>query len=152
MKRFPLFVSLLCMVSLSLAAETRAREQGTIVRMRMTDCMGSQHAFMDALSGTGRGPAGELCPEYVLVTDRVVYVITGKSSNQLVPLAETTRFRFQNNEVLIRVDDANRESHFRVKAMTLRPDWDRDQQVEALEAMSAAHHRFEGPVMMSSEQ
>ncbi len=135
---FALFAILLCALSLTLAAENRDQDQGTIVRMRMADCLGSQHALMDALSGS-KLPGVELCPEYVLLTDKVVYVIAGKASDQLVPLAETTRFHFRNNELLIRVDDARREAHFRVKEMILRSDWDRRQQIEE-DAVAAAHH------------
>src|ERR1019366_6682653 len=111
----------------------------------MTDCLGSQHAFMDALSGS-RAASVELCPEYVLVTNKVVYVIAGKASDQLVPLAETTRFHFRNNEVLIRVDDARREARFHVREMILRTDWDRRQKIEE-DAVAAAHHRLEGAVV-----
>ena len=140
MKRLLLLVVSLCALSALLAAENRSREQGTIVRMRMGDCVAAQHPFMNALSGSNRGPSGDACPEYVLVTDKVVYVIVGKTSDQLVPLAETTRFHFQNNEVLIRLDDARRESRFHVKEMVLRQTWDRNQQIEEAQA-AAAHHR-----------
>ena len=102
MKRFLLFSALLCMLSVSLAAENRGLQEGTIVRMRMTDCIAARHPLIEALSGNG-GHSGELCPEYVLVTDSVVYVIIGKSSDRLVPLAEMTWFHFQNTEVLIHV-------------------------------------------------
>ena len=143
MKRLLVPVVLLCALPTLLTAENRAREQGTIVRMRMADCLVGQHPLMDALSGSNRGPAGEVCPEYVLVTDKVVYVIIGRSSDQLVPLAETTRFRIQNNEVLIRLDDSRRESRFRVKEMVLRPAWERDQQVAEAEMTATARQHME---------
>jgi len=142
---------LLCTLPISLSAENRARQQGTIVRMRMTECMGQQHPFMSAMSGV-QAAAGESCPEYVLVTDSVVYVIIGKGSDQLVPLAETTNFHFQHNEVLIRVDDARKESRFHVKAMVLRPEWDRNQRMVDAEAAAAMHHHLEGAVMVDARQ
>jgi len=153
MNRLWLFTILLCSIPVSLFAENRGQEEGTIVRMRMTDCVAARHLFMSAMSGTGQAP-GELCPEYVLVTDKVVYVISGKSSDQLVPLAETTRFHFQNNEVLIRVDDARHESRFHVKEMVLRPEWDRSQQIEEAEAvaMVAAHHHLQGASLRGTSQ
>ncbi len=128
---FPVFV----------AAQDRSHQQGTIIRMRMTDCLGPQHGFMAAMSGGGKVEAGALCPEYVLVSDRVVYVISGKSSDQLIPLAESTRFHLLKNEMLIRIDDASKESHFHIKAMMLRPEWDRNQRLEDAEAsaMTARH-------------
>jgi len=139
---------LLCAFSLTLAAENQ--ERGTIVRMRMNDCVAPQHAFMDALSGS-RGPTEGQCPEYVLVADKVVYVIAGKSSDQLVPLAETTRFHFKNNEVLIRVDDSNREARFHVREMILRSDWERRQRIEE-EAVTAGHHHLENAVVLDARQ
>ena len=61
--------------------------------------------------GVNAGP--ELfCPEYVLVADKVVYVISGKNSQPLIPLADVTPFRLQKNQMLIRVDDAAKESRF----------------------------------------
>ena len=58
------------------------------------------------------------------MTDKVVFLIVGKSSNQLVPLAEIIDFRFQNKELAVRVDDARKESKFAIKEMTLRSQWD----------------------------
>jgi len=135
-----------------LSAQTHGRQQGTIIRMRMTDCMGSQHPFISAMSGGGaKAEPGVLCPEYVLVANTVVYVIIGKTSDQLLPLAEATPFRFRKNEMLIRVDDAAKESRFHIKAMTLRPEWDRNQQIEEAEATAAARHRREEAVMMDAQ-
>jgi len=149
MKRsLPIILLLFALPALSFA-ENRTREEGTIVRMSMTDCLAPRRSFMNAMSGTAQIP-GELCPEYVLVTDKVVYVISGKSSDQLVPLAETTRFHFQNNEVLIRIDDARHEAHFHVKAMVLRQEWDRSQQIEEAAAIAAmeAHHHLEDAALV----
>ena len=86
------------------------------------------------------------------MTNSVVYVIIGKSAEQLVPLAETTNFHFQNSEVLIRVDDARKESHFHVKQMVLRPEWERNQKLMDAEAMAAMHHRLESAVMLEARQ
>lgn len=151
MNRALFLVVVLCSLPISLAAEN-SRDQGTIVRMRMTECMGSQHPLMEALSGSARVATPELCPEYVLVTSAVVYVIIGKNSDQLLPLAETTRFHFQKNEVLIRVDDARRESRFHVKEMVLRPEWDRDQKIMEAEAVAVMHRHLEGAVMVEARQ
>jgi len=133
MQRILLCVFLLVIPTV-LSAQGRAHYEGVIVRMRMTDCMGPQHGFMAAMAGGGKVEAGTLCPEYVLVTDKVVYVITGKDSDQLIPLAEATRFRLQKNEMLIRIDDASKETHFHIKAMVLRPEWDRNQMLQEAEA------------------
>jgi hypothetical protein len=150
MKRFLLLITLLSMMPITLAAQNRGRDEGVIVRMRMTDCVASHHAFMTAVGGPQQA-TNDQCPEYVLVTNKVVYVIVAKDSEQLVPLAESTRFHFQKNEVLIRLDDARRESHFHVKAMTLRPEWEREQQISDAEALIAAH-RLEGATTLISNQ
>ena len=113
MKRIVLSILLVASPALLLAQSHR--EQGTIVRMRTTECMGPQHGFMSAMAGGANVQAAALCPEYVLVADKVVYVITGKSSDQLIPLAETTYFHLQKNELLIRIDDSMKESRFRIK-------------------------------------
>lgn len=63
------------------------------------------------------------------MTEKVVYVIVGKSSDQLIPLAETIDFRFQKNEVAVRIDDA-KESRFLIKEMTLRAEWEKSGQRE----------------------
>src|SRR6266566_3560835 len=150
MKRTLFCIVLLFTFSTFLSAETRSRQQGTIIRMRMTECLGSQHGFMATMSGGGKMEPGLLCPEYVLVADKVVYVISGKSSEQLIPLAEVTRFRLQKNEMLIRIDDASKESHFRIKAMVLRPEWDRNEMLHDAEA-SAMITRHLDPATMREQ-
>jgi hypothetical protein len=54
--------------------------------------------------------------------------------------------------MLIRVDDAAKESRFHIKAMALRPEWDRNQQIEEAEAMAAARHHRDEAVMMDAPQ
>ena len=151
MKR-SLYCVLLLTMPVVLFAQSRLHQEGTVVRMRMTDCVGPQHGFMAAMSGGGaKAEQGLLCAEYVLVADKVVYVISGKSSDQLLPLAETTHFRLQKNEMLIRVDDAAKESHFHIKAMVMRPDWERNQMLEEAEA-DAMVRRHLDPAVMRQEQ
>ncbi len=111
-------------VSLAGAAPLGIYRQGTVVRMRMGDCLLVHKNLMTAF-GPPQAAANEgACPEYTLVTDKVVYVIVGKSSNDLVPLAEIVDFRFQKKELVVRVDDARHESKFAIKEMTLRSEWD----------------------------
>jgi hypothetical protein len=150
MKRTVLTILLLASPAL-LFAQSNHREQGTIVRMHMTECMGSQHGFMAAMTGGVNVQATAFCPEYVLVADKVVYVITGKSSDQLIPLAETTYFHLQKNELLIRMDDSMKESHFRIKAMILRPEWDRSEMLHEAEASAMISHHLD-PASTRNEQ
>jgi hypothetical protein len=55
----------------------------------------------------------EPCPEYTLVSDQVVFVIVGRMSNSLIPLAQTIDFRFHKNELAVRVE--NHEADVRVR-------------------------------------
>lgn len=132
---------LLCLSSTPLAAQSRL-QNGTIVRMEMGDCITPEHGFMAALAGSSHIAGEGLCPEYVLVGNKVVYVIVGRTSASLVPLAELTKFRIQNNELLIRIDDARRETRFAIREMVLRSEWDRvhPQMMEAVETDSRPHH------------
>ena len=111
-------------ISVASAAPIGSYQHGTVVRMRLGDCMLMHRGFMNQFGPPQAAMAEEGCPEYTLVTDKVVFVIVGKSSNQLVPLAEIIDFRFQNRELAVRVDDARKESKFAIKEMTLRSQWD----------------------------
>ena len=123
MKSTWLLTLVLSCISVALAAPIGAYQHGTVVRMRMGDCVLVHHGFMNQF-GPPQAAVEEGCPEYTLVTDKVVFIIVGKSSNQLVPLAEDIDFRFQNKELAVRVDDARKESKFVIKEMTLRSEWE----------------------------
>jgi len=99
-------------------------EHGTVVRMRMGDCLPSHHGFMVNFGGAAPQGMPEACPEYTLVSDKVVFVIVGSSSDQLVPLADVVDFRFHKNELAMRIDDARHETKFSIKEMVLRSEWD----------------------------
>jgi hypothetical protein len=114
-------------ISMAFAAPLGIYQHGTVVRMRMGDCMLMHRGFMNQFGPPQAAAVEESCPEYTLVTDKVVYLIVGKSSNQLVPLAEVIDFRLQNKELAVRVDDARKESKFAIKEMTLRSEWERIQ-------------------------
>ena len=99
-------------------------QQGTIVKMHMGECL-PDHGFAAAFSGNSRPQATEFCPEYTLVGDKVVYVIVGKPSRDVLPLAQEVDFRIRKNELALRVDDSRHETRFLVREMILRPEWDR---------------------------
>jgi hypothetical protein len=92
--------------------------------MRMAECTFPPHGFLAAFGAPQGQMLPEVCPEYTLVSDKVVFVIVGRSSNQLIPLADVIDFRFHNNELAVRVDDAKHESKFSIKEMILRSEWD----------------------------
>jgi hypothetical protein len=124
MKSLLLLVLVLSSVAVVWAAPLGIYQHGTVVRMRMGDCALMHRGFMNQFGPPQAAAAEESCPEYTLVADKVVFLIVGKSSNQLVPLAEVIDFRFQNQELAVRVDDARHESKFAIKEMTLRSQWD----------------------------
>ena len=115
---------ILTSASTAWAAPVGSYQQGTVVRMRMGDCTLAHHGFMNQFGPPQAAMVEDSCPEYTLVTDKVVFLIVGKSSSQLVPLAEVIDFRFQNKELAVRVDDARKESKFAIKEMTLRSEWE----------------------------
>jgi hypothetical protein len=114
-------------ISVAVAAPLGIYQHGTVIRMRMGDCALTHRGFMTQFGPPQAGGNDGGCPEYILMTDKVVFVIVGKSANQLVPLAEDIDFRFQNKELAVRVDDARHESKFAIKEMTLRSEWERVQ-------------------------
>ena len=127
MKSATLTLLLLSLLVPMSAQQIGIYQHGTVVRMRMGDCILAQHGFMAAF-GPPQAPSGvEACPEYTLVSDSVVYLIVGKSSNQLIPLAENIDFRLRKNEMAVRIDDARHEAKFTIKEMIVRSEWDRMQ-------------------------
>jgi hypothetical protein len=136
MKSGWLLLLTLCVVPVAWAG---VYQHGMVVRMRMAPCMAERHSFMLAMSGAGPQNAPEVCPEYTLLSDKVVYVIVGRSTNQLVPLADEIDFRLQHAELAVRIDDAKRESKFVIKEMILRSEWDRVQKHIADQLSNPSH-------------
>ena len=128
MKRACLLILMVCGLSALPVAQMGIYQHGTVVRMHMGDCMLTHRGFMTAFGGPAAPESQNFCPEYTLVSDNVVFVIVGKSSNQLIPLAETIDFRLRKNELAVRVDDAKHETMFTIKEMIVRSEWNRIQQ------------------------
>jgi len=124
MRRTLSLVLAFCGLPASITAQNGIYQHGTVVRMRMSECMLAHRGFRAAIAGVPVQTTEELCPEYTLVSDKVVFVIVGKSSNQMVPLAEVIDFRFHNNELAVRLDDARHENKFSIKEMSLRSEWE----------------------------
>jgi len=123
---FLLSLSLIALPAL-VAGQGGIYEHGSVVRMHMGECTLAHHGFMTAFGNSATEVPQESCPEYTLVSEKVVFVLVGKSSNQLIPLAETIDFRLQKNELAVRVDDAKHETKFAIKEMMVRSEWDRIQ-------------------------
>ncbi len=138
-------VLLLCALSGLTSAQT-VYQQGSVIRMHMGDCILAHHGFTVAFGGPSAAAPQDFCPEYTLVSSKVVYVIVGKSSKELIPLAETIDFRIQKDELAARVDDAKHESKFMIKEMLMRSEWDRvqrhmDEQMKTTEDQTAMKTR-----------
>jgi len=118
-------IFLFCSLPGLLAAQIGVYQHGTVVRMHMGECLPAGHGFMATFGGPSTPMGSEPCPEYTLLSDNVVFVIVGKLSNSLIPLAETIDFRFHRNELAVRVDDAKHEAKFAIKEMMVRSEWDR---------------------------
>ena len=98
----------------------------------MTDCV-APRGFKASMSGGGAA-VGTTCPEYTVMSNRVVYVVVGRRTEEFIPLAEETDFLIRNNEIVIFSDDEKTKSRFVIQQMTLRADWDREQERKELEA------------------
>jgi hypothetical protein len=120
------FWGLFIIAVLALPVYAQRFQLGTVTRMQTKDCTIVHGALATAL-GSRPQKTEEICPEYTLVSDKVVYMVVGKRSSQFMPLAEIIQFRLYKNELLVRVDDEKRESHFSIKEMQLRSDWEHDQ-------------------------
>ena len=131
-------IVILCSVQLAQAEHLGVYQHGTVVRMRMGDCVLAHRGFVAAMGGAS-AQMPDTCPEYTLVSDKVVFVIVGKSSNQLIPLADVIDFRLHRNELIVRVDDAKHESKFSIKEMILRSEWDLVQKHIADQLSAPAH-------------
>lgn len=139
-------VVLMALSSAPTAAESLGiYQQGTIIRMRVGDCL-PEHGLMATLAGNTSPQTHEVCPEYTLVAHKVVYVIVGRPSRDVLPLAETVDFRLRKNEIAIRVDDDKHEIRFTVREMSMRVDWERlREEKEQMQGTS----RFGMPVLRS---
>jgi len=135
-------ILLFCSRPAGLAAQSGIYQHGSVVRMHMGDCVLAQHGFISAFGAPANPTSQQACAEYTLVSNDVVYVIVGKSSNQLIPLAETIDFRLHRNELAVRVDDAKKELKFAIREMLVRSEWERqqrhmDEEIRAADARPA---------------
>lgn len=152
MKTSLLFLVVLTSTTLVSAAPIGRYQHGTVVRMHMGDCMLMHGGFMTAF-GPPQSQANEgVCPEYTLLSDKVVFVIVGKNSNELVPLAENIDFRFHNKDLMVRVDDARHESKFAIKEMTLRSQWEKIQKHVDDELNRSSQDRMDTAIALRSQE
>ncbi len=125
MKRITLLFVFVLGAAALMQAQGHWSFKGTVIKMRMADCT-AQHGFIAAMSGTSVQP-GKNCPEYTILSDKVVYVVVGRRAEEFMPLAENMDFLVRKNELVIFSEDEKLASHFAIQQMTLRADWDREQ-------------------------
>lgn len=125
MKRIALLFIFALSASAALQAQANWSFKGTVIKMRMTTC--AMHGgFMATMSGAP-APAGITCPEYTMMSDKVVYVVVGRRSEEFIPLAENMVFLVRKNELVLFSDDEKTKSRFTIQQMILRADWERDE-------------------------
>ena len=152
LRSLPLVFLILCFLpSAQAVTPVRHYEQGTVMRMHMGDCLVAEHGFMAAMSGAAVQQTGGVCPEYTLATDKAVYIIVGKASNDLIPLARVISFRFDRNELAVRLDDDRRETRFRIKEMVLRSEWELQRAAEQKRADWVRQH-MDAAVLLGASQ
>ena len=107
-------VLFLCSLPNLLTAQIGIYQHSSVVRMHMGDCILALRGFMTAFGASAAQQNEASGPQYALVSNNVGDVIVGKSSSQLIPLAETIDFRLRKNELAVRMDDAKHESRFAI--------------------------------------
>ncbi len=132
MKRITLLFIFAFSAAVALQAQGSWSFKGTVIQMRMTDCL-PQRGFMAAMAGA-QVTTGISCPEYTVMSDKVVYVVVGRRGDDFIPLVEDRDFLIRRNELVIFSDDERVRSHFAIQRMTLRADWDREEERKDLEA------------------
>jgi hypothetical protein len=128
MKRIPVLLVLALCAAATLRAEDQWVFKGTVIKMQMTECIAST-GFKVAMGG--RPASAGSCPEYIVMSPKVVYVMVGRHTDAFIPLAENLDFVVQKNEILI---SETSKSRFVIRQMTLRSDWEREEERKELMA------------------
>jgi len=150
MNRVLITALIFCSV-LTFAAPLGVYQQGTVIRMRMGDCTLTHRGFV-ANFGPPQPQVVETCPEYTLISNKVVFIIVGKTSNQIVPLADVIDFRVSKNEIAVRIDDAKHESKFAIKEMILRSQWDLLQKHFEDQLIDSRHEPTDSSVVVKTKE
>lgn len=130
MKRLPLLLTFLVCAAVLLPAQEHWAFKGTVVKMKMSDCL-PEGGFRAAMSGTAM--LRKSCPQYTVLSSRVVYVLLGRHQSEFMPLAEDVPFTIHKNEALFFGGKEKVQSRFVVQQMMLRSEWERRQQLRESE-------------------
>jgi hypothetical protein len=74
--------------------------------------------------GPPQAPVEEACPEYTLLSEKVVFVIAGKSSKEFFATRRSRGFSLSEERAFHSLDDERKESKSVIKEMTLRCQWE----------------------------
>jgi hypothetical protein len=91
--------------------------------MEMKNCT-QDRGFVSAMSGN-KVVSSRPCPEYIVMSEKVVYVLVGRKAGEFMPLAEDVTFIVNDGDVTVAYQDEKNRSHFAVRRMVLREDWER---------------------------
>jgi hypothetical protein len=128
MRRIPFLVVFLLCAAAALQAESPWTFKGTVIKMKMAQCVVA--GFRASMSGMPASAAS--CPQYTVMSDKVVYVVVGRRSEAFIPLAENMDFVIRKNEIVIFSNDEKSTSRFVIEQMTLRDDWEREQKEQQI--------------------
>jgi hypothetical protein len=131
MKRITFLFVFVLSAAAVMQAQSRWSFKGTVIRMRMTGCV-LQSGFKASFEAIPMTVGN--CPEYTVMSSKVVYVVVGRRTQAFIPLAEDLDFVIRNNEIVIFSNDEKAKSRFVIQEMVLRGDWDREQERKELEA------------------
>jgi len=122
MKRSVILLAFAGLLTAALHAQNRSFFRGTVVRMQMASCASKN--FMAMMSGAAVPVSS--CPEYTIVSDKVVYIVVARRAEEFMPLAEDLDFIIRSNELILFSEDEKRRSRFVIQQMVLRSEWERD--------------------------
>jgi len=131
MRRFAVLLTFLFCAVVVLSAESHWAFQGTVIKMEMADCL-SGHNFLSNIGGPPAVP--DSCPQYTVMSAKVVYEVVGRRGEEFMPLAEDAAFAIRNNEIVLFDRNEKVQARFVIKKMTLVADWQREQEREEFEA------------------
>jgi len=122
--------------------------RGTVVYMEMSQCT-QDHGFVSAMSGQ-KVVTSRACPEYTVMTDKVAYIVVGLKTNQFMPLAEDVTFFINDGDVTVSYQGGKNPSHFKLRRMILRADWERVVRIHKVSPCSGAGQQ--GDLFQTAEE
>ncbi len=124
---------LLCVLACSafaFAKQPKPYRSGKIMQMNSVSCSEVPQSLADDLLENGsarRKNPDAVCQEYVIATEDVIYRILPRDGKHpfLLPVGEEVQFRFENDTMLLRVEQLNnKEREYVVLSIAPRPEED----------------------------